>query len=155
MSTTIETHPELVELSEAKSATAPKVIGIITILAGVIMSFLGAFTYNMVGNQLEAQNIVVAEDAAFLAGEPVRGPFSAFAEAQIINDHTLDSTEGRTYADMDREDPMRNMAMNSAFLQASLYTSVVAFGLAALVTGLGVLFILSGAAFVALAKVRK
>lgn len=151
MTTTVET----VETTEVTTAKAPKIIGVITIIAGIIMSVLGAFTYSMVGSQLSAQNIVVAEDAAMFAGQPVAGPFTAYAEAQIIGEHAMNSTDGKTYAEMDREDPARNTAMNASFLQASLYTSVIAFGVAALVTGLGVLFILFGAAFVTLAKVRK
>ena len=45
--------------------------------------------------------------------------------------------------------------MTASFLRASLFTSVVAFGVAALVMGLGVLFILVGAAIVALAERRE
>jgi hypothetical protein len=37
--------------------------------------------------------------------------------------------------------------MNGSFLQASLFTAVVAFGVAALVVALGVMFILVGLAF--------
>ena len=154
MSQTIEPGTEVLEV-QPKSARAPKIIGIITIVAGVIMSVLGIVSYNLVGTQLQAQNIVVADDAAAFAGQPVEGPFTAYFEAQIINDHALDATDGKTYAEMDREDPLRAVAMNASFLQASLYTSVVAFALAALVTGLGVMFILSGSAFIALAKVRR
>lgn len=153
--TTIEPSVEIVETSAPKSAKAPKIIGIVTIVAGVIMSVLGILSYNLVGSQLEAQNIVVAEDAASFAGEPVNGPFTAYSEAQIIGEHALKATDGKTYAEMDREDPARATAMNASFLQASLYTSVIGFGLAALVTGLGLLFVLSGAAFISLAGVRK
>ena len=42
--------------------------------------------------------------------------------------------------------------MNASFLRASLYTSVVAFGVAALVMGLGVLLGLIGVALTRLAK---
>jgi hypothetical protein len=38
--------------------------------------------------------------------------------------------------------------MTASFLRASLFTSVVAFGVAALVVGLGVLFILTGIGFI-------
>jgi hypothetical protein len=151
---TVEIH-EAPAIAEHKTAKTPLVVGIVAIVAGLFLSIAGIFSYNLVGNQLQAQDIVVADDASFMAGEPVEGPFSAYAEAQIINEHALHSTEGKTYSQMDREDPLRTVAMNASFLQASLYTSVVAFGLAALVAGLGVMFILFGAAFVALAKVTK
>ncbi|MCX6415009.1 MAG: aromatic ring-opening dioxygenase LigA, partial [Actinobacteria bacterium] len=51
---------------------------------------------------------------------------------------------GKTYAELDREDPLRQTAMTGSFLRASLFTSVVAFGVSALVVGLGALFILVG-----------
>jgi hypothetical protein len=56
----------------------------------------------------------------------------------------LEITEGLTYAELDRDDPVRQTAMNSAFLQASLFTSVLAFGVSAMASGMGVLFILIG-----------
>ena len=48
------------------------------------------------------------------------------------------------YAELDQEDPKRQTAMTASFLQASLFTSVVAFGLAAMAIAVGVLFILIG-----------
>lgn len=42
--------------------------------------------------------------------------------------------------------------MNGSFLRASLFTSVVAFGVSALVIGLGVILVLQGLAFNRLAK---
>ncbi len=51
---------------------------------------------------------------------------------------------GKTYAELERDDPVRETAMTSSFLQASLFTSVVAFGVALMAVGIGVLFILVG-----------
>jgi hypothetical protein len=48
------------------------------------------------------------------------------------------------YAELDREDPKRQTAQTASFLQASLFTSVVAFGVAAMAIAIGVLFILIG-----------
>jgi len=48
------------------------------------------------------------------------------------------------YAELDREDPKRQTAQTASFLQASLFTSVVAFGVAAMAIVVGVLFILIG-----------
>ena len=62
----------------------------------------------------------------------------------MIEQHYLESTEGKTYAEDDREDPLRVTAMNASFLRASLFTSVVAFGVAALATGVGIMFLLVG-----------
>ena len=59
-------------------------------------------------------------------------------------DHALEATGGLRYAELDREDPLRETAATASFLQASLYTSVVAFGVAAMAILIGVLFILIG-----------
>ena len=80
------------------------------------------------------------------------GPFSAYAEALAINEHAKEAGGGLTYAQIDKDDPTRQTVMTADFLQASLYTSVVAFGVAALVVALGIMFILVGLAFRALDK---
>jgi hypothetical protein len=127
-----------------------RIVGIVSIVAGLVMMGAGATTWATVSSQLAAQNITVAEDAAFLAGDTVDGPFSAYAEAQVIDKHAFEATGGKTYAELDREDPLRETAMNASFLRASLFTSVVAYGVAALVMGLGLLFGLLGWAVIRL-----
>ncbi|WP_278234547.1 aromatic ring-opening dioxygenase LigA [Isoptericola sp. AK164] len=117
---------------------AVRIVGILGLVAGLVMILAGAVTWATVSSQLSAQNITVSEDAAFLGGDVVDGPFSAYAQAQIIDEHALAATDGLTYAELDREDPLRDTAMNASFLRASLFTSVVAYGVSALVIGLGV-----------------
>jgi len=117
---------------------------ITSVVLGIVLILGGITTWIVVGNMLGNENITVAEDANCLAGDEVNGPLSAFCEAQIINEHALDSTGGLTYAELDREDPMRNVAMNASFLRASLFTSVVAFGVAAMAILMGIVFILIG-----------
>ncbi|MEG3615165.1 aromatic ring-opening dioxygenase LigA [Isoptericola haloaureus] len=117
---------------------AVRIVGILGLVAGLVMIVAGAVTWATVSSQLSAQNITVSEDAAFLGGDVVDGPFSAYAQAQIIDEHALAATDGLTYAELDREDPLRDTAMNASFLRASLFTSVVAYGVSALVIGLGV-----------------
>lgn len=119
-----------------------KTLGTIVAVIGILMIVAGAVTYYMVHTELADQKITVAEDAAFLAGDEVDGPFSAYAQAQVINKHALESTGGQTYAELDREDPLRDVAMNASFLQASLYTSVVAFGVATMAMGVGLALVL-------------
>lgn len=137
-----------------------KVIGIISLIAGLILILAGAVTYGAVSAQLGDENITVPGDAAFLAGDKVDGPFSAFAQADIINHHALEGSEGKTYAELGAEasaardagdeelaaslTEARGTVMTASFLRASLFTSVLAFGVAALVIGLGVMFALIG-----------
>lgn len=132
-----------------------RVLGIITAIAGVVLVIAGAITYLTVRHELAAERITVAADAAHFAGQPVKGPFTAFAQAEVIKKHANEIGGGKTYSELDKDDPKRQTVMTASFLRASLFTSVVAFGVAALVMGLGLLFILVGAAIVALAAGRE
>jgi ABC-type Fe3+ transport system permease subunit len=49
-----------------------------------------------------------------------------------------------TYAQLPKNDPNRQTAMQSAFLQASLFTSVVAFGVAAMAVVVGIVMAMVG-----------
>lgn len=146
-----------------------KIVGIISLIAGIIMVVAGAITYGAVSAQLGDENITVPGDAAFLAGDKVDGPFSAFAQADIINKHALEGSEGKTYAELGAEaseardagneelatslGEARGTVMTASFLRASLFTSVLAFGVAALVIGLGVMFALIGWALMSIRPV--
>jgi len=114
---------------------------------------------------------VTPENPGSQAGKQVAGPFTAYAQANAINHHALDGAKGLTYAEIGKEgtalkaklkaggmseadiktnvDVVANAAtrtstMNGSFLRASLFTSVISFGVAALVMGLGFLFALLG-----------
>ena len=121
-----------------------KTASISSIILGAILILAGTGTWVLVSTTLADQAIVVSDDASCLAGDEVNGPFSAFCQAQVIQKHTLDATGGKTYAELDREDPLRETAMNSAFLQSSLFTSVVAFGVAGMAILMGIVFIMIG-----------
>lgn len=115
-----------------------------SVVVGIVLIVGGVATWVVVSTTLGEQNITVADDAGCAAGDDVNGPWSAYCEAQIIEEHALDSTGGMTYAELDREDPLRATAMNASFLRASLFTSVVAFGVAGMAILMGLLFILIG-----------
>ncbi|HEY9375611.1 MAG TPA: hypothetical protein VIQ02_00770 [Jiangellaceae bacterium] len=121
-------------------------------IAGVIMIIGGGVTWFTVQDQLSAENITVAEDAAMLAGDQVNGPLSAYAEAEIINEHALAETDGMTYAELDREDPNRQVVMTASFLRTSLFTSVVAFGVAIMAAGVGLVLLFIAVALFGLAR---
>ena len=128
----------------ASTSGRARTIGLVVMVAGVVFAVAGVVTWFVVADQLAAENITVSEDAEFLAGSEVTGPFAAYSQAQVINKHALEATEGKTYAELDREDPARQTAMQASFLRSSLFTSVVAFGVAALATVLGILLVLIG-----------
>lgn len=121
-----------------------RLIGLITALVGVLFIVAGGVTWGMVSTKLAAENITVSADAPMLAGAKVAGPLEAFVQADVISGHALKATNGKTYAELEREDPLRVTAMNASFLRASLFTSVIAFGVALFAIGVGVIAILVG-----------
>jgi hypothetical protein len=125
----------------------PRIVATVSMVLGVVAFVLGIAVYVLVHNELADQKIKVSQDAPFLAGDEVDGPFSAYAEAMAINDHALEAGGGLTYAELPQDDPKRETVMTADFLQASLFTSVVAFGVAALVAALGVVLFLFGLVF--------
>ena len=118
--------------------------GWVVVVAGVVFAVAGVVTWFLVADQLRAENITVSQDAEYFAGDPVTGPLTAYSEAQVINKHALQATGGKTYAELEQNDPARQTAMQASFLRASLFTSVVAFGVAALAAVLGVILVLIG-----------
>ena len=139
-------------MAKAKGAGSSKALATIVALIGLLMIVAGAVTWFMVQDQLSDANITVAEDADFLAGDHVDGPFSAYAQAQVIDKHALEATGGRTYAELEQDDPLRETAMSASFLRASLFTSVVAFGVAAMAMGLGLTLLLIALALISAAR---
>jgi hypothetical protein len=150
-----------------KSPGVVRILGILTMVAGAIFLVAGGITWGAVSTNLKAEKITVSPDAAHFGGSLVDTPWEAFAQADIIKHHALTATGGQTYAEVSAQakalgdkltaegktpaeqaaDPdlaklngLKAVVMNGSFLRASLFTSVVAFGVAALVMGLGVVF---------------
>jgi hypothetical protein len=117
---------------------------IASIVIGALLIIAGLGTWFVVSTTLSDQKITVADDASCLAGDTVDGPFSAYCQAKVIEKHALNATGGKYYSELDRDDPLRAVAANAAYLQASLFTSVVAFGVAGMAILIGVLFGLIG-----------
>lgn len=131
-----------------------KILSIIVIVLGGLFAVSGVTAYVATTNVLSQQNITVAEDANCLAGAVVNNPLAAWCQQDIISQHALKATGGKTYAEMDREDPLREVAMSGSTLRASLFTSVLAFAMSALVTVVGIVFILLGWANLSKARVE-
>jgi hypothetical protein len=136
----------------ATTNSAARICGILAMVGGVILIVAGVAVWFVVTDQLSAQKITVSGDADCAAGKTVDGPISAYCQAEVINKHALAATGGKTYAELDKEDPTRTTAMQASFLQASLFTSVIAYGVCAMAAGLGILFVLTGWALTSLSK---
>jgi hypothetical protein len=159
-SLTLPAETEVVALPAESVSARPstgllRVLSIIVVVAGALMMIAGVITWFVVRDELADEKIVVSEDAPFLGGNDVNGPFSAYAEAEAINDHALEASGGLTYAELDREDPTRETVMTASFLRASLFTSVVAFGVAAFAFAAGTLLVLVGWALLRIERILR
>ncbi|WP_420111337.1 aromatic ring-opening dioxygenase LigA [Pseudactinotalea sp.] len=153
--------------SPARSTRTATMAGLAALIAGVIFVLAGAAVWVLIGTQLSAQKITVGDDAgeavpalSWTAGQTVSGPFTAYAQAEIIDMHATAIAGGNTYAelgalvseaqdagDTERAEELqaqRNTVMNASFLRASLFTSVVSYGVAAMAIVLGILLVLGG-----------
>ncbi|MFP3900214.1 MAG: hypothetical protein ACLFXM_05125 [Acidimicrobiia bacterium] len=135
-----------------QSAGLLRIVAIIVIVGGIISMVAGVATWLLVREQLQDENITVSDDADRFEGWEVDGPFTAYEQANVIERHALEETGGLTYAELDRGDPLREQAMQASFLRASLFTSVVSFGVAAFAFGLGILLILVGVGLMRIAR---
>ena len=90
-----------------------------------------------VHDQLAAEKIVTPEDAS-IPNTPVTNHVTAHSQADIIQTHMLEATGGKTYAELDREDPARETAFRAAALRSMLLSAALAFHTSELVIGIGI-----------------
>ena len=120
---------------------------IVLIAFGVGALYMGFDGRDRVRDDLAREQIVGTEDST-IPGQKVDTGSEAQAFAAVIRKHTLEATGGKTYAQMDREDPQREMwitstalstALNTAYFAESVATFAIVMGVAMLLTGLGFL----------------
>ena len=104
----------------------------------------GLAAWLTVRSQLAGEQIVVPPGAARLGGRPVKGPLTAYAEADYIRGVALKATGGRPYGALPDGDPAGPMARDASLLRASLFTSILAFGVAAAGMAVGLVLIVAG-----------
>src|SRR5699024_6213834 len=148
------------------SASAPSprkfipVVGITALIFGILFIVAGATTWGVVTSQLKEQQITIPEDATFLnlGGKEVKGPLGTHTQADIITVHARECSDCETDAQLGADisqaeegseeqaelQAQRDSVMNASFLRASLFTSIVAYGVSALVIGLGFVLVLTG-----------
>lgn len=95
--------PEADTTPHKKSLTL-LVAGILALAVGFGAMAGGVFGAWYTWDQAVAQDVVTPDDAA-IPETPVRGPFTMWAQADIITHHQLDGTDGLYYAQMDRMVP--------------------------------------------------
>jgi hypothetical protein len=118
------------------------------------MSIGGAIAWMTVRSQLAAERIAVPASSQWLPGRSVTGPIGALAEAEAIRATALRATGGKTYSELPGDDPRAEMVRNASLLRSSLFTSVLAFGVAAGAIVVGVGLVLVGTALSRLSRGR-
>lgn len=92
------------EVTPHKKSVVLLTAGILALSVGLGAVLGGVFGAWYTWEQAAVQNIVTPDDAV-IPETPVRGPFTMWAQVDIINHHQLDSTDGLYYAEMDRMVP--------------------------------------------------
>ncbi len=138
-------------------------LGAAFVVGGLVVLFLGWHAYGTVHQSLVDERLEVADPAILLTYEDARAPegvevptvlidteAEAEAQARVIRTHTMGITGGKTYAEMDREDPARATYITSLTLQTSLYLAEISLELSQFVIGVGVAFTGLGAGILVL-----
>jgi|SRR6185369_3771792 len=76
----------------------------LAILAGIVMVIGGIWGILFVYNNVARENIKTPSDAS-IPGVPVRGPLTLKAQADIIREHVLKTTGGKTFSEMPSKVP--------------------------------------------------
>ena len=136
-----------------------KTAGLVSLVMGILFAITGAVVWGVITAQLSAEKITTPKDA-FIANAPVNNPLTALAQADIINQHALKGSNGMTYAELGAEankakeagdqakadelTKQRTTVMNGSFLRASLFTSVLSYGVSLFAIGVGLTLIILG-----------
>ncbi|UOE43222.1 aromatic ring-opening dioxygenase LigA [Agromyces larvae] len=127
-----------------------RLVGLAGIIGGILLIIVAILAWIMVTTELRAESITVPDDAMAFQGQQVSGPLTAYVQAEIIREHALAASGGKTFAQLSQDDPVRATMANASFLRASLFTSVVSYGVALFAAAAGLLFLLFGWALRAL-----
>jgi heme A synthase len=122
------------------------VLGRFVTAAGIVEVLVGAAAWAVVSRRLADEKIVVPGSARWFPNRTVRDPLSALEEAEVVRRITLKATGGRTYGEMAEDDPMARMALDASLIRSSLFTAILAFGIAATQVALGAVFVVLGRA---------
>lgn len=149
------------------------IAGIMALVVGIGSVAGGLFGVWYTYDQAVAQSVVTPDDAV-IPETPVRGPFTMWAQSDIITHHQLESTEGLYYAEMERTVPQLDEAgqpvfdengepvlvpnearaswINATALTTALGLGIVSYALSAFAIVTGLTLIIAGYAFFHLRK---
>jgi len=124
---------------------------VLAIGAGIVMVGGGLWAVMFTYQNVAQEKIVTPKDAS-IPETPVRGPLTLKAQADVIRKHTLASTDGKTYAEMSREDESRSMWITATTLTTALHLGIITYLFSGLIVLFGLISIWTGIIFAALSK---
>ena len=161
-------HPETVGVTTGRTSRLLAIAGVLALVVGLGSLSGGIFGAWYTYDQAVAQNVVTPDDAA-IPETPVRGPFTMWAQSDIITHHQLESTGGLYYSGMDRVVPQLDEAgepvldetgevvmvpnqaraswINATVLTTALGLGIVSYALSTFAIALGVTLVVAGYAF--------
>ena len=125
------------------------VLGAILVVAGAFMVVQGRMAHNDVRDTLADERIITSQNAE-IPLKPVTGAAEAKAQADVIREDALRITGGKTYAELEQNDPKRQTYLTSVTLRTALMQSYMAFKVADLVSGVGLIVAALGVSLIAL-----
>jgi len=156
--------PKVLSIAGYLASTALIVLGLAVIVVGVVGR-------GYVQDQVAKENIVGSDDmspegiepgiqeaglqdvsapSCSVAGEKVDTGKEAKCFADYMRIHTLESTGGKTYAEMPQDSPQRDIWVTETALTTALYTSYFAENVALFAIIVGIVMVLIGIGFVVL-----
>lgn len=130
-----------------------KISSVFAIVVGVVLIIGGVWGITFIYKNIAQEKIITPSDAS-IPEQPVRGPFTLKSQADIIREHTLNSTGGKTYAEMSRDDENRSMWITATTLTTALNLGILSYIFSALFILLGCISIWTGIVFKTLSQQR-
>lgn len=128
-----------------------KISSVLAIGAGILLIIGGIWGITFTYKNIAQEKIVTPADSS-IPEKPVRGPFTLKAQADIIREHTLKTTGGKTYAEMAREDTNRPLWITATTLTTALNLGILTYVFSGLILLFGCISIWTGVIFYALSK---
>ncbi len=150
-----------------------KVSAVLAMVAGVVMIVGGLWGISFTYKNIAQEKIVTPEDAK-IPNAQVRGPFTLMAQSDIIREHTLHTTGGKTFAEMPRQiakvdakgapvldekgepvmapNTVRDMWVTATSLTTALHLAVFSYVFSSLIILFGLISLWTGVVFNMLGK---
>ena len=149
---------------------------VLAIVAGIVLVAGGVWGIYFTYKNIAEEKIVTPKDSA-IPEQPVRGPLTLKAKADIIREHTLKMTGGKTFSEMPRQIPKldengnpvldtesnpvmvantaRDIWITATTLITALHLGVLTYVFSGIVLLLGFISIWTGVVFYALSRERQ